>query len=313
MVGPRSIVLKDQKRLSFSPYGEVGRTGLNQTSGFLQEDFIQDLRGQKGARVYREMVDNSADLGAFMTIVKRMLQQVYWRHEPFSDQAKHVEQAEWLDGNLEDMEHSWPETLSEICTMLQYGYAPMEVTLKVRRGWSKDPTKRSKFDDGLIGWRKISLRAQDTVFQWLYDDDERELLGLIQLPPPHYNRTEIPIDKILNFRTDVERDNPEGRSMLRSAYQDYYFAKRLTAIAAIGAERNLAGIPVMSIPAEYMNASATASERAVYTRARAIVENIRTDEQAGIVIPSRLRSRDEAALVQARTPERRRGQGRGRR
>jgi hypothetical protein len=281
-----SVVLKEQRRLTYSRYEEVGYTGLKQISGFLQEEFVQDLRGQKGARIYREMVDNSADLGAFMQIVKRLLQQVTWRFEPFSNSAKHKEQAEWFDGALKDMEHSWPETLSEIVTMLQYGYAPMEVTLKVRRGWSKDARKRSRFDDGAIGWRKMSLRAQDSVWQWIYDDEERELLSLIQLPPPLYSRVEIPIDKILNFRTDVERDNPEGRSLLRSAYQDYYIVKRLTAIASIGAERNLAGIPVMYIPAECMRGDASAAERAVFTRARQIVENLRLDEQSGIVLPT---------------------------
>lgn len=280
------VMLKDQRRVSYSPYEEVGRTGLKQISGFLQEEFVTDLRGQKGARIYREMVDNNADLGAFTQLVKRLLQQVTWRFEPFSSDAKHVEQAEWFDGCLEDMEHSWPETLSEICTMLQFGYAPMEVTLKPRRGWSRNESKRSRFDDGLIGWRKMSLRAQESIFQWIYDDDNRELVSVIQLPPPIYSRVEIPMDKILNFRLDVERDNPEGRSLLRSAYQDYFIVKRLTAIAAIGAERNLNGIPVMSIPAEYMRANASDADRAVYAKAQAIVQNIRVDEQAGIVIPS---------------------------
>jgi hypothetical protein len=280
------VVLKAAQKTTFSPYQEIGYTGLRQFSGFLQEEFLQDLRGQKGAKIYREMVDNNADLGAFMQIVKRLVQQVTWRFEPFSSVPKHVEQAEYFDGCLEDMEHSWPETLSEILSMLQYGYAPMEVTLKVRRGWSRDPAKRSRYDDGLIGWRKMALRAQDSVWQWKYDEEEREVLALVQMPPPHYRTTEIPYDKILNFRVDVERDNPEGRSLLRSAYQDYYMGKRLTAIAAIGAERNLAGIPVMSIPADCMRGDATEAERAVYTRARQIVENIRVDEQAGIVIPT---------------------------
>ena len=280
-----AIVLRAEKRATFSPYEEVGYSGLRQISGFLQEEFIQDLRGQKGARIYREMVDNSADIGAFLQLVKRLLQQVTWRFEPVSGSAKSQEQAEWLDNSLEDMEHSWSETISEIASMLTYGYAPMEVTMKVRRGWSRDITRRSKFDDGLIGWRKIALRAQDSVWQWLYDDESRELIGLVQMPPPIYSRVEIPMDKILNFRMDVERDNPEGRSILRSAYQDYYLAKRLTAIAAIGAERNLAGIPVMYIPAEYMRSDASAVERAVYTRARQIVENLRVDEQSGIVMP----------------------------
>jgi hypothetical protein len=280
-----SVVLKATPKKTYSPYEEVGRTGLKQVGGFLQEEFLNDLRGQKGAKIYREMVDNNADLGAFMTLVKRLLQQVKWRFEPVSSKAADVEKAEWFDGALGDMEHSWPETLSEILSMLQYGFAPMEVTLKARRGWSKDVTKRSKFDDGMIGWRKFSLRSQESVWRWIYDEDQRELVSMIQLPPPLYSQIEIPMDKILNFRPDVERDNPEGRSPLRSAYWDYYWYKRLVAIAAIGAERDLNGIPVMSIPADCMRADASDAEKAVHTRARQIVENLRVDEQAGIVLP----------------------------
>lgn len=279
-----AIVLKAQSKLN--PYEEIGRSGLKHTGGFLQDEFVQDLRGQKGARIYREMVDNSADLGAFMQLVKRMLQQVTWRFEPFSSTPVDKERAEYFDGALEDMEHSWPETLSEILTMLQYGYAPMEVTLKARRGWSKDPTKRSRFDDGLIGWRKMALRSQESVFRWIYDDDSRELVAMEQIPAPTYQTIQVPYDKLLNFRTDVERDSPEGRSLLRSAYWDYYWYKRLVAIGAIGAERDLNGIPVMSIPADCMRADASAEERAVHTRARQIVENLRVDEQAGIVLPN---------------------------
>jgi len=285
----QAIVLRAEKR-AVSPYEEIGYSGLKQFSGILQEEFIQDLRGQKGARIYKEMGDNSADLGAFLQLVTRLIQQVVWNFAPWSDadgnsKEKHTEQAEWMNEALEDMEHSWAETLGEIVSMLRYGYAPMEVTMKVRRGWSNDPRKRSKFDDGLIGWRKMALRAQDSVYEWVYDDEERELVGLVQMPPPIYSRVQIPIDKLLNFRMDVERDNPEGRSIFRSAYQDYYLAKRLTAIAAIGAERNLAGIPVMYIPAEYMRSDASPAEKAVYTRARQIVENLRVDEQSGIVMP----------------------------
>lgn len=281
---PSPVVLKATQKKA-TPYEEVGRSGLKVVGGFLQEEFLSDLRGQKGAKIYREMIDNNADLGAFMTVVKRMIQQVKWRFEPFSSKPNHVEQAEILDGCLEDMEHTWAETLSEILSMLQYGYAPMEVVYKVRRGWSKDVTKRSKFDDGLIGWRKLALRSQESVYRWVYDDEDRELLAMIQLPPPVYTQIEIPMDKLLNFRPDVERDNPEGRSMLRSAYWDYYWYKRLVAIAAIGAERDLNGIPVMSIPADCMRSDATEAEKAVHTRARQIVENLRVDEQAGIVLP----------------------------
>ena len=37
---------------------EVGTTGLRRTSGTIWEEFLVNLRGLKGTRVYREMADN---------------------------------------------------------------------------------------------------------------------------------------------------------------------------------------------------------------------------------------------------------------
>jgi hypothetical protein len=115
----------------------------------------------------------------------------------------------------------------------------------------KTPRYSSKYDDGLIGWRKLPVRAQDTLSRWQYDPVTDELQGMVQAAPPTYTEVMIPIEKALHFRTKSSKENPEGRSILRGAYRSYYFQeKRIQEIEGIGVERDLAGFPVLTAPTD---------------------------------------------------------------
>lgn len=160
----------------------------------------------------------------------------------------------------------------------------MEILYKMRGGISSDPLQNSKFDDGKIGWRGFSPRSQETHYQWLYDDNG-ELTAMVQIPPPTYEILEIPRSKSLHFRTRVQRGNPEGKSILRSAYRAWYLKKNLEIIEGIGVERDLAGLPVMSVPAALMSTQATTEEQTLLASLKKIVTTIRRDEQEGILMP----------------------------
>jgi hypothetical protein len=63
----------------------------------------------------------------------------------------------------------------------------------------------------------------------------------------------IPIEKMLLFRTTVQRNNPEGRSMLRTAYRPWRNKKRIEEIEGVGIERDLAGLPMARIPGKFFS------------------------------------------------------------
>jgi hypothetical protein len=54
----------------------------------------------------------------------------------------------------------------------------------------------------------------------------------------------------------------------------------------IGAERDLAGLPVVRVPAPIMKGNASAEEKAVYQAYKDAARNIRRGDQEGLVIPS---------------------------
>lgn len=263
---------------------EIGATGLRRQSGVIQEEFLRQLSGPQAIRVYREMRDNDPVVGAILFAVEMLVRQVSWRVEPASDSNQDLQAAEFLRSCMEDMSHTWQTFISEALSMLVYGWSFHEIVYKVRGGDSRDPTKRSRFNDGRIGWRKLPIRAQDTLLRWEFDD-EGGIRGMWQSAPPSYTPTFIPIEKGLLFRTTSHKGDPQGRSVLRNAYRPWYFKRRIEEIEGIGVERDLAGLPVAWVPPEIMSDTATPEQRAVFESVKKLVSNIRRDEQEGVVMP----------------------------
>ena len=183
---------------------EIGRTGQRRYGGNIYEEFLRELRGKRGIAVY-------------------------WNVEPGGDTAKDKEAAEFVKSCMDDMQDTWIDTISEILSFLTYGWSFHEIVYKRRMGHTRDKRTRSKYNDGLIGWKKLPIRAQETLYQWEYDNEDN-LLGMTQNPPPDYGMFTIPMEKALLFRTKSRKNNPEGRSILRTAYRSWYFKRRIQEI-----------------------------------------------------------------------------------
>jgi hypothetical protein len=150
---------------------------------------------------------------------------------------------------------------------------------------TKDPTRKSKYTDNKVGWRKWAIRSQETHNNWLWDEDGG-IQGFEQIDPWGAGIHQIPIDKGLLFRTTTQKNNPEGKSLLRTAYRPWYFKRRIEEIEAIGIERDLAGLPVAFVPPEYLSSTASADQQAVLASIVSIVQNVKRNEQEGIVFPN---------------------------
>ncbi len=98
------------------------------------------------------------------------------------------------------MSESWDSALSQMLSMLVFGYSYHEIVYKIREGDSDNPQRKSKFNDGRIGWRKMPIRAQETLFRWMMDDDGG-IQGMVQVDPSSGGIHNIPIEKALLFCT----------------------------------------------------------------------------------------------------------------
>lgn len=268
-----------------SPFVELGNTGLKRAAGIIDEEFLPQLRGRKAVAVYKEMSENDPLVGALLFAVDRLLRNVEWTVEPAGKSKEDAQAAKLLETCMEDMSHPWGDFISEVLSCLVYGWSWHEIVYKRRRGpWERDSRSRSKFTDDYIGWRKMPIRAQETLVRWVFDDTG-DVKAMLQMAPPHYGTTILPIDRSLLFRYKQAKGNPEGISMLRNAYRPWYMKKRLEEFEAVGVERDLAGLPIVKVPAEFLRAKPGSEQAKIVDAFKKMVKSVRRDEQEGIVFP----------------------------
>ena len=157
---------------------EIGRIGQRRYGGTIYEEFLHELRGTRGIEVYREMSENDDVVGAILFAIEMLVRQCDWNVEPGGDTAKDKEAAEFVESCMHDMQDTWTDTISEILSFLTYGWSFHEIVYKRRMGNTKNPTTKSKYTDGLIGWKKLPIRAQETLYRWEYDNEDNLLAAM---------------------------------------------------------------------------------------------------------------------------------------
>lgn len=270
--------------------GEIGRigqlrSGVHGNGSIFMEEFLPELQGVRGVHTYTEMVENDATIGGVWFAVEMLMRNVDFQVEPGGDAAIDKEAAAFVDSCMNDMEETWAEFMSECLSFLIYGWSYHEIVYKRRMGKTNSKLTNSKYSDGLFGWRKLPVRGQDTLLGWEYKDKSDDLIGMTQWAPPDYEKVTIPLDKALHFKTRSRKNNPEGRSIFRTAYRAWYIKKRLEEIEGYGMERDLAGFPVLYGPGGVDLFDAEDPEMVkTLSYAQGLVSGIRRDALEGIVL-----------------------------
>lgn len=301
-------------------YRELGGTGLTRFGGSVVEERLRELQGRPGWLRYREMRLNDPVIAAVFFGLTNALKQPSKRVIPASDSEADKACAEFVDQCLDDMSFTWQDTMDLVLNpMFETGFSLCELVYKKRLGPEPplvyDPEAKAKislppsrYSDGRIGWRKWAPRTAESLAdgnEWVFDD-HGGIRGINQQLDYDYTETKplapqddygwqpdaglppqpvvsIPIEKLLHFRTTLHpANNPEGQSLLRGMWQAYWYTTNLQEIEGIGAERDLAGIPVI-----YLGEGTTlgSDPNSDWSIAKDIVVNLRNDEQTGVVIP----------------------------
>ena len=270
---------------------ERGTSGLKKAGGYVREDVLVELVGLRGVAKYKEMKDNSAVVGACLYALECLVRNVKWTMKPVDTSPEAQKYADLLAGMLfDDLPMPWSLLLSEILSFLTYGWSWFEIVLKRRQGLTPPdqpdgmPGLPSKFSDGLIGLGKLAPRSQDSLLRWEMTV-AGELLGMHQLDPWAGRQAYIPYEKSLLFRPMSYKNSPEGRSILRSAYRDWYMITHLENVEGISAERDGTGLPLIGTPPQWWMPGASPMEAAQLEMVKRIGRNVRQDEQACIVYP----------------------------
>lgn len=271
---------------------EKGYTGLRRSGKSILEEANREFQFPAFLKVVDEMRNNPT-VAAALLVYRMMLGRVSWTVEPptgASEEQK--ERAKFIASCMTDMDDSWASFINETISYLEYGFAVHEIVPRrrlLRNG--------SKFNDGLVGLRKLPPRSQSTISGWNYSTDGRVIESITQnfgSSTNAYNyaqltakgtSVDIPRDKVLLFRADATRDNPEGRSILKGCYLAYKQLEIVQDQELMGLARDCQGIPVMGIHPKYMSDDASDGEKATYNTFLAMVDNLSTGSLKSAVVP----------------------------
>lgn len=272
--------------------GETSTVGLKVSNDMIYEEMKKELRWPAVITTYKQM-GYDATIASALELFEMMIARVGWEVKPPKDATEdQLKKARFIEQCKDDMEHTWMQFIQEVTSYLTYGFSVHE---KVYRRRLKE--QGSKYNDGLIGWRKLPVRSQDTISKFLFSEDGRDVVGVRQDLSASYdlnrfkniltnsNKIDIPRKKLLLFRTNPKRNNPEGNSPLKKAYFAWKYRSIIEEQEAIGISRDMVGMPVIKIPPRYMSQDATPEEKAIYEHYQRIIRNIHNNEQAGIVLP----------------------------
>ncbi|MDD5034843.1 MAG: hypothetical protein PHE55_08810 [Methylococcaceae bacterium] len=263
----------------------LGMSGLKQWGGIIDEETYSRLRGTRRIRLYREMDELSSVIGSIRYLMRALVRGVKWSFMEADSTPQAQEWAEFAETCGKDMEHTFEDFISEALSMIAYGFAPFEICYKIRRGpQEKDPSLKSKFDDGRVGWRKFAMRSQDTIDHWEFGD-KGELKGVWQIDPNSTKTVFIPEDKLLLFRTESTKDNPEGRSIYHNAVVDYEYLKHIQKIEAIGIERDMTGLLTMEVPIALLEQGASSDKKALLAQIEEMMGQLKRDEREYAIVP----------------------------
>jgi hypothetical protein len=265
---------------------EVGFSGLRLSGGRLNEEWHPELRGTLAIKIWKEMRDNDPIVGALLFAVTMLIRQARWTIKPFDDSVESTKHVDFVRSCMDDMRETWNDFLTDMLSMLPFGWSLHEEVYKKRNGFTQPGDENSsKHADGLIGWKSLALRPQDTLNSWVTEPSRGAVIGMEQLTQQG-QRAVIPLSRSLIFRPTSWKNSPEGRSILRTAYRPWKFKKRYEELEGVGIERDLAGLPVIT-PGEGVNIWDPDNPLMVTMKREAeeLVRSVRMDEQMGIVLP----------------------------
>lgn len=274
-------------------FSAIGSSGLDSFNGIPETELVSDLRYPRCNKTYRQMLLHPA-INASNALHKSMVGEAKFRFLPPKEATVlEKEQTLIVEQMFGDMEHTLSDSVKHAMTMIDYGYAPLEIIWRYRTKASG-----SLYNDGLVSIRKLALRHQESICKPVWDtQDSEKLVGLVQdtslLSNNCYGsyssvkKKTIPVkNKLLIFKTGDAAGSPFGTCPLRNAYLPWKYLQAIEELEASGVAKDLQGLPVLYVPHQFMQEDATVGQKEFYKYAQNAVRNMQMNNQAGVVLPT---------------------------
>lgn len=284
--------LAPEDKLERFKLSEMAYSGLNVFNGVTKDELKEELNFPKSIKTFKQMSYHST-VNAALTLYEALISKADWKVvPPLNPTQEELDQAKFIEECMQDMEHSWGDFIKDILSMNIYGFSVHEKVYR-RRNY----VSGSSFNDEKIGWKKLPIRSQESITKFIFSDDGNELLGCTQNsatvddPYGRYaNRknkeVNIPKSKMLLFRVGRHRGDPFGKSPLRDAYLAWRYLTALEEIEANGVAKDLSGIPVLSIPPQYLSNDASPEQKLIRAYYENAMKNLQVNQQSSIILPN---------------------------
>lgn len=266
-------------------------------NGQVLEECNEDLRFPKLIHTLNKMKKDAA-IAPAVELVENMISRVPWVvkiPEGYEEELK--DKAKYLTEVVDDMEHPFYDFLKQASTFNSMGFSLHEKVLRERRR-----EQGSRYDDGLVGIRKLAPRGQDTVARWDIDQNGN-LKGLWQKTDGGNNEYTQGADfvntkgkddfkekylrrrKFLHFRNSPEKNSPVGKSPLVGAFVSWKYKVAYQEMEASGVVQETNGLKVLYLPAKYMTEDATPQDKKTYQAYQNILSSMHLGKSSGLTLP----------------------------
>lgn len=275
--------------------GEVGFNSLKVSGGQIFEECAWELRWPHAVQTFKKM-SKDGTIAPALNLVEMMIARVPWSvkiPEGYEEELK--SKANFVSQCKDDMDHSWNQFIKEVVSFNRYGFDVQEKCYRRRL-----KSNGSKYNDGLIGIKKLPQRSQDSIVGWEWENEGRDLsavwqavvkpIGLEQFSYQGVSsitgdKVKIPRKKFMLFRNGNTKDDPSGQSPLVGAWESWKYKKAFEESEAIGVSQDMQGFKVLYLPPRYMDPSATPEDKAVFSYYQRMMRNAAVAEQSGFILP----------------------------
>jgi len=234
--------------------------------------------GYQAHQTYTKMARADASVRISLRAGKSPVLGADYYFDSCDDSEEAITNRDFCQYNLfEGLTTPFLKSMEQILKMYENGWALLEPVWEMRE-WTPpavgnlQPNRRR-----YTMLRKLAVRPVSTIGKVNYDENggpasfEHKALR----PDGKVDEVVIPIEKAIVFTFDPDGGDITGNSILRSAYQHWYYKDHLYKIDAIQKERHGIGIPEVELQPGY-----SATDKAV---ANELAANLRTNEKAYVV------------------------------
>lgn len=272
--------------------GEIGGLGIQVFNGISQEEIKRELNHPESINTYKLMSMHPA-VNAPLNLFDSMVSKADFRFIPPKDATEDEKnKTKIVEEMFQDMEHSLEDFIHEAMTSTIYGWSVHEKVYRHRTRASG-----SMYNDGYIAPKKLALRNQKSIKKFIFDDSGNTVIGVTQNlsgVTDYLNRfntrsasdINIPRSKFMLITMGKDRSNPFGVSPLREVYFPWKYLQAIEELEAQSVTKDINGVPVLSVPVQYLSADASPEQKALLENFKNIIRNLQQGSQSGIILPS---------------------------